>query len=189
MSTSSSMSSTISIGVAGFSAAEDLIAAIYHRFVMLQPSFREAGAGAATASGSYTWFTLNLASTNGLGSGLGAGNIVTYPADGQQNVPTIFYSDQETPDPVADRNEVGYPVSVHADITSSLTVQSFTIAPRGGTALPARLLSSATDSNTASSAAAIVPLAVLAAKTTYDVQFTGIVDGVAVSRSWAFTTR
>ncbi|HCY63845.1 MAG TPA: hypothetical protein DHV59_13670 [Oxalobacteraceae bacterium] len=173
----------------GFHAAEDLITAIYHRFVMFQPRFREAGAGAATAPGSYTYFTLNLASTNGLGSGLGMGGIVTYPANGQQNVLTNFFSDYETPDPVADRNEVGYPVSVHADITSSVTVQGFTIAPRGGAPLPVKLLSSATDANTTSTAAAIVPLNVLAAKTTYDVQFIGAVDGIAVSRTWSFTTR
>lgn len=173
----------------GFHAAEDLITAIYHRFVMFQPRFREAGAGAATAPGSYTYFTLNLASTNGLGPGLGMGGIVTYPANGQQNVLTNFFSDYETPDPVADRNEVGYPVSVHADITSSVTVQGFTIAPRGGAPLPVRLLSSATDAKTTSTAAAIVPLNVLAAKTTYDVQFIGAVDGIAVSRSWSFTTR
>lgn len=173
----------------GFNAAEDLITAIYHRFVMFQPSFREAGAGTAAVTGSYTYFTLNLASTNGLNTGLGRGRIVTYPLDGQKNVATTFYSDYESPDPVEDRNAVGYPVSVHADITSDVTVLSFTIAPRGGAALPVRLLSSATDANTTSSAAAIVPLPVLSANTVYDVQFSGLVDGVTVSRSWSFTTR
>ena len=102
---------------------------------------------------------------------------------------TIFYSDFETPDPVADRNAVGYPISVHADITSTVTAQSFTIAPRGGAQLPVKLLSQATDANTAASVAAIVPLSVLSAKTTYDVQFSGTVDGVAAARSWSFTTR
>lgn len=173
----------------GFNAAEDLIAAIYHRFVMFQPSFREAGAGTATVNGGYTYFTLNLASTNGLNTGLGSGRIVNYPVDGQRNVPTVFYSDFESPDPVEDRNAVGYPISVHADITSDVTVQRFTITPRSGTALPVKLLSSATDANTTSSAAAIVPLVVLSPNTTYDVQFNGNVDGVAVSRSWSFTTR
>lgn len=173
----------------GFNAAENLVTAIYHRFVMFQPRFRDAGAGAATTAGSYTYFTLNLASTNGLGSGIGPGGLVHYPVDGQQNVLTIFYSDQETPDPVSDRNEVGYPVSVHADITSSVTVQSFTIAPRGGAALPVKLLSHAIDANTAQSVAAIVPLGVLAANTIYDVQFSGTVDGIAVSRAWSFNTR
>ncbi|TCS37967.1 cysteine-rich secretory family protein [Paucimonas lemoignei] len=173
----------------GFNAAEDLIAAIYHRFVMFQPSFREAGAGTATVPDGYTYFTLNLASTNGLAAGLGSRRIVAYPFDGQTNVPTIFYSDYESPDPVEDRNEVGYPISVHADITSDVTVQTFTVAPRGAAALPVKLLSSTTDTHTTPSAAAIVPLVVLSPNTTYDVQFTGLVDGVAVSRSWSFTTR
>ena len=39
------------------------------------------------------------------------------------------------------------------------------------------------------SAAAIVPFDVLAARTTYDVQFAGTVDGVVVNRVWSFTTR
>jgi uncharacterized protein YkwD len=178
-----------SVDTSGFNAAEDLIAAIYHRFVMLQPSFREAGAGSATVSGGYTYFTLNMASTNGLTTGLGQGRFVNYPADGQQNVPTIFFSDFESPDPVGDRNEVGYPVSVHADITSTVTVQVFTIRPRGGAPLSVKVLSGATDAETTSSAAAIVPLTVLSPKTTYDVQFSGTVDAIPVSRSWSFTTR
>lgn len=173
----------------GANAAEDLITAIYHRFVMFEPRFLEAGAGAATASGGYTYFTLNLASTSGLGSGLGQGNFVHYPAAGQQNVLTNFYSDYETPDPVSDRNEVGYPVSIHADITSTVTVQDFSIAPRGGASLAVKLLSHASDANTVQSVAAIVPLSPLAPKTTYDVQFTGTVDGVAATRAWSFSTR
>ncbi len=173
----------------GANAVEDLITAIYHRFVMFEPRFREAGTGSASASSGYHYFTLNLATTGGLGSGLGTGKFVTYPIANQQNVLTIFYSNYETPDPVAERNEVGYPVSIHADITSNVTVQSFTIAPRGGKPLEVKLLSHATDSNTAKSVAAIVPLSVLAAKTTYDVVFTGTVDGMAATRSWAFTTR
>lgn len=173
----------------GANATEDLITAIYHRFVIFEPRFLEAGAGAATASSGYTYFTLNLASTRGLGSGLGQGNFVHYPVAGQQNVLTIFYSDYETPDPVSDRNEVGYPVSIHADITSSVAVQSFTISPRGGAPLPVKLLSHASDANTVQSVAAIVPLSPLAAKTTYDVQFSGTVDGISATRAWSFSTR
>ncbi len=173
----------------GANAAEDLITAIYHRFVMFEPKFREAGAGSAAASASYHYFTLNLASNQGLGAGIGPGQFVTYPMANQQNVATVFYSDYETPDPVGDRNEVGYPVSIHADITASVAVQSFTIAPRGAAVLPAKLLSHATDGNTAQSVAAIVPLSVLTANTTYDVQFIGSIDGIAATRVWSFTTR
>ena len=168
--------------------AEELITAIYHRFVIFEPIFREIGTGAATTSGGYTYFTADFAVVNGY-SGLGTGKFVGYPYDGQTGVPLNFYSDQESPDPVPNQNEVGYPISVHADGTSSVTVQSFSVAPRGGSALSTRLLSLAAGTSTTGSAAAIVPLAPLKSGTIYDVSFSGTVGGVAVSRSWSFTTK
>lgn len=57
-------------------------------------------------------------------------------------------------------------------------------------ALPARLLTEDTDDNTSTaSAAALIPLAPLAAATTYDGAVDGAVDGAAISRSWSFTTK
>jgi uncharacterized protein YkwD len=172
----------------GVNAAEDLITAIYHRFVIFEPRFLEAGAGAATVSGGYTYFTTDF-TANGLSSGLGFGQFIVYPLAGQSNVQTNFFSDFESPDPVADRNEVGYPVSVHANIDAIVTVQSFTIRPRGGAPLPVKLLTHDVDVPTPSSAAAIIPLSPLTAGTTYDVQFLGAVAGLPASRSWSFTTR
>ncbi|TYQ05603.1 UNVERIFIED_ORG: uncharacterized protein YkwD [Zoogloea ramigera] len=171
--------------------ADELIAAIYHRFVIFEPVFKEIGTGAVTANGTYTYFTADVAANNGLGSGLGAGKIAVYPVAGQTAVPTNFFSDREEPDPVPDQNEVGYPISVHADSGRSgdLTVQSFTVAPRGGAALTTRLLSHASDAATGSTVAAIVPLTVLRGNTTYDVSFRGAVHGVAVAQDWSFTTR
>ena len=174
----------------GFNAAEDLIAAIYHRFVIFEPKFLEAGAANVTAGSGYTYFTTDFATRTLSRNGLGDGKLVVYPFSNQQNLPTVFYSDQEQPDPVPDRNEVGYPVSVHADITSTLTVQSFTIAPRGGAVLATRLLKAENDSEiTEPSVAAIIPLAVLQPQTRYDVHFTGSVDNLPVNLSWSFTTR
>lgn len=178
-----------SVDPSGFNAVEGLTTAIYHRFVMFEPRFREAGAGSAGAAGGYQYLTLNFGTSGGLGPGLGTGRFINYPMADQQNIPTTFFSDYETPDPVEGRNEVGYPVSVHADINSSIAVQSFSVAPHGGPALPVKLLSHATDTQTAQSVAAIVPLAALVPKTTYDVQFIGAVDGVPVARSWSFVTR
>lgn len=172
----------------GINAAEDLITAIYHRFVMFEPRFTEAGAGAAAVTNGYNYFTLNFAA-NGLGPGLGLGRFAVYPIDGQENVVPVFYSDYETPDPVGGRNEVGYPVSIHADINATVTVTSFTIRPRGGQALAAKLLSRASDSFTPASVAALVPLDVLAARTTYEVEFTGVIDGIAAAHTWTFSTR
>lgn len=176
------------VNPSGFDAAEALIGAIYHRFVIFEPVFKEVGGGSARVQDGYTYFTTNFAA-NGLGPGIGGGNLVVYPYAGQTGIPVNFFSDREAPDPVADRNEVGYPISVHANITESLTVGSFTVRPRGGDLLAVKLLSGASDADTPNSVASIVPLAVLAGGTVYDVQFNGSVGGASVSRSWSFTTR
>lgn len=181
----------------GFNAAEDLIAAIYHRFVIFEPLFKEAGVGAAGRSGGLTYFTTNFTAI-GLTGGLAQGNIVQYPVADQTRVPRNFFSDNESPDPVPNANEVGYPVSVHANITDILEVQTFTITPRGGNPLPVRLLRKADDVHTPESVAAIVPLSPLAENTVYDVRFVGRVSGVGsnsapwstnINRSWSFTTQ
>ena len=117
---------------------------------------------------------------------------MTYPVPNQLRVPTVFFSDQEEPDPVPNRNEVGYPISVHADFTSSLNVASFTVRARGGAALTVKLLTAANDPQTSRSgpaAAAIIPLDVLSPGTTYDVVFSGQVDSVQVDKTWSFTTQ
>jgi uncharacterized protein YkwD len=175
----------------GFFHAEELITAIYHRFVIFEPVFRQMGTGSATAGGNngYTYFTADLTTTAGYGTGVGRGNVAVYPVNAQTAVPTNFMSDTESPDPVPNQNEVGYPISVHADISSVLTVQSFTVQARGGTALSVRLLATNVDPETPRSAAAIVPLSPLRSNTTYDVSFTGTVDAIPVSRNWSFTTK
>jgi uncharacterized protein YkwD len=172
----------------GFFHAEELIAAIYHRFLILEPVFREMGAGAA-GTASYTYFTTDFAASNGYGAGVARGSVAVYPADGQSAVPVRFLSDTESPDPVPDLNEVGYPISVHANISSTLTVSRFTVRPRGGADLAVRLLADKVDTHTPASAAAIVPLARLNGGTTYEVSFSGTVDSVPVNRNWSFRTQ
>ena len=173
----------------GMNNAEDLLTAIYHRFVILEPKFREAGAGKSGVSPTgYNYFTVDFAA-NGLTGGIGAGQIGVYPFPGQVDVAPLFHNHQESPDPVPSQDGVGYPVSVHADIDAALTVTKFTIQPRGAAALPTKLLSHVTDAETPASAAAIVPLIVLTPRTVYDVVFSGTVSGMDVSRIWSFTTR
>jgi uncharacterized protein YkwD len=176
----------------GFYLAEELVTAIYHRFVMFEPIFKESGAGAATVLGGYTYFTNDFTANNGFGPGLGSGQLALYPYSGQSRVPTVFFSDQEAPDPVPGQDEVGYPISVHANFTSNLNVDRFTVRPRGGADMVVRLLTKVTDAQTSRSgpaAAAIIPLAVLAAGTTYDVSFSGQIDSVQIDKTWSFTTR
>ena len=175
----------------GFYMAEELVTAIYHRFVMFEPLFKDMGSGAANTSANYVYFTTNLGATNGYSPGLPSHTIVSWPFDGQTGVVTTFASNYEEPDPVPDINEVGYPISVHANLTETVAVQSFTVRVRGASSnLATRLLVKGQDANTTmSSVAAIVPLAPLAARTTYDVSFTGTVGGTAVSKTWSFTTK
>ncbi|MFC4930801.1 CAP domain-containing protein [Massilia sp. GCM10023247] len=168
--------------------AEELITAVYHRFVIFEPVFKEIGTGAATTSTGYNYFTADFTANNGYGPGLARGQIAVWPFGGQTAVPRNFFSDTEKPDPVPDRNEVGYPISVHANIDATIQVTSFTVRPRGGADLAVRLLTTANDTNTGRSSAAIVPLARLAAGTVYEVSFAGTVGGTPVSRNWSFTT-
>ena len=169
----------------GFFMVEELITAIYHRFVIFEPMFRELGTGAATSASGYNYFTADFASRNGYGPGIARGALVTWPFNGQTGVAPNFFSNTEQPDPVPDRNEVGYPVSVHANLDATLAVTTFTVRPRGGAALQVLRV----DPLGSKTAASIVPLLPLRAATTYEVDFTGTVNGVAVTRAWSFTTR
>jgi uncharacterized protein YkwD len=174
----------------GFYLAEQLVTAIYHRFVMFEPLFREMGTGSATTSANYIYFTTDLGATRGYSPGLPSHTIATWPVNGQTGVDPNFLSDYEEPDPVPDRNEVGYPISIHANLTETVIVKSFTVRPRGGADLSTVLLVKDQDKNTTmNSVAAIIPKARLAANTTYDVTFTGTVGGAAVTRAWSFTTK
>lgn len=170
----------------GFFMVEELITAIYHRFVIFEPKFREIGTGAATNSRGYHYLTADFASRNGYGPGIARNAIVTWPFNGQTEVAPNFFSNTEQPDPVPDRNEVGYPISVHANLDAQLLVTNFTVRPRGGVALQVLRVDPLAANKTAAS---IVPLLPLRAATTYEVDFTGTVNGAAITRAWSFTTR
>jgi uncharacterized protein YkwD len=175
----------------GFYMAENLITAVYHRFLIFEPVFKEGGAGAAVNNSGYAYFTTDLAGNSRYGPGLPAGQIINYPFNGQLKVATSFSSDEEEPDPVPAQDVVGYPISVHANFDATLSVTRFTVRQRGAAAdLTVRLLSKETDAiNTSRSVAAIIPLAPLLANTAYDVSFIGKVNGADVTRTWSFTTR
>jgi uncharacterized protein YkwD len=183
--------SSTSTNQTGFFLAEELITAIYHRFVIFEPVFQEIGSGFAANSAGKTYFTANFVTNNGYGAGIAAGTLAAWPINGQTEVPINFNSDYEEPDPVPDLDWVGYPISVHTNLTRTLTVRSFTVRARNGSSnLPTRLLVQGQDANTTSpSVAAIIPLSPLVAKTVYDVAFSGAIDGTPVSKNWSFTTK
>lgn len=173
----------------GFAAAEGLLGAIYHRYLMLEPAFDLAGAGDAHRGGGYYWLNVNFVASRARSAAL-AGRVVVWPMPDQRNVSTQVSSDEETPDPVAGRDTVGYPVSVHAPLGSRLLVSRFSIREQGvQAALKVAQLDGSSDSDTPPSAAAIIPLARLRSGLLHEVEFAGSIDGVPVERRWYFTTR
>jgi uncharacterized protein YkwD len=178
--------------------AEELITAIFHRFVIFQPMFKEIGTGAASTSAGYSYFTADFGARDGWGTGIAAGTVVVWPFSGQTNVTTNFFSDFEAPDPIPDAgiNEVGYPISVEANLDQVLTVQTFTVRPRGGSDVTVRLLAPGSSGGEVPEyAAAIIPMTPLKSATTYDVTFVGTAttknttNVAQVSRTWSFTTK
>lgn len=179
----------ISFGPAtGTTGVESLIEAIYHRFGLFDPGADEAGAGFVTDHPAYgKVLTINLGSQQVPATGSPAGWVGAYPYDGQTGVQIDFYSDQESPDPVAGANRVGYPVSIHVGYGKRLSVSSFTLATAAGTNVPVTLLPSTGDSHVPASAAAIIPLSPLTPGQTYRASFSGSTDGAPMTRSWQFT--
>ncbi len=172
----------------GFAAAEGLLGAIYHRYLVLEPVFNLAGTGSAWHHGSFHWLTVNMVALRG-SSGLSGTALVVWPRPSQQQVRTNFFSDQETPDPVPRADEVGYPVSVHANLNAVLHIDSFTLSDPEGRDVAVRQLDAAADRDTPPSAAAIIPLAPLRSGATYHARFVGRVGEQPIERSWRFTTR
>lgn len=172
----------------GFASAEGLLGAIYHRYVVLEPRFNAAGAGAAHRSGSFYWLTVILVGLQG-STGLAPGALAVWPMPSQQQVRTNFFSDQETPDPVPQADEVGYPVSVHANLNAVLRVDQFLLNDADGKPVEVRRLDGSADRDTPPSAAAIIPLRPLRPGVTYSARFSGRVDELPVERQWRFTTR
>ncbi|AGX87208.1 hypothetical protein Cenrod_1115 [Candidatus Symbiobacter mobilis CR] len=172
----------------GRKAVLGLVQAIYHRFGVLNPQVAEVGVGVAGDVGAYANVVINLAATQDNIVTMPAGWVGTYPIDGQSDVTRDFSSDTEVPDPVANKDRVGYPISIHVPVGVVLTVDAFTVRPVGGSELATTLLDAATDAHVPGNAAAIVPLDVLEYGTSYQVHFQGAVDGEEFTKDWTFTT-
>ncbi len=182
---------TRAVGTDAVVAVDLLVSSIYHRFGLFNNYLTHGGAGVQfkTVAGSQMVdLTIDFANLQAVA--LPARSALSlWPAAGALNVTTGFDSDSESPDPVAGKNKVGYPVSVQVDPRYTLTVGSFTLTEVGtGLAVSSRILASAWDSNTPRYAAALIPESVLKPATAYRASFTGTVDGQAVTQSWTFTT-
>lgn len=177
-------------------AYDGLVAAIYHRLLMLSPQFDEAGVGMRATDQGSAVSVVNYAAR----SGIVTGRVVVYPADGQRSVPVSFDTDREVPDPAPDAGVVGYPVSLQVDRSSRLTVERFELVRvADGSAVAASVRSGAAAAGGSGAGATadpllganetfLMPLAPLQAGVEYEARFAGRLDGAPLTRIWRFRT-
>lgn len=167
---------------------DDLLAAPFHRLVLLRHEFSDAGFGVQQYDLGATVSTVKLASKTSAPV-RDVAQAVLFPAAGQTGVPQGFYSNLETPDPYPGKNLVGYPITFQIDVRQTLSVSQFTVTRvRDNAVLDARLITQSVAAETPASAAILVPANLLDPSTTYRVQFSGSGGGVSINRSWEFTT-
>jgi len=175
-------------------AVDALMTAIYHRFIILSSDVTQAGPGTVLKAHQGTE---ELSVTVDFGTETppplpDPSDLTLYPVDGHQGVPLDFDPQEEFPSPMPSHTLVAYPVSVQVDSRHTLVVETFEIyamtSDSRGRPLDAQLLAHSVDKETPDHAAALIALAPFAPSTTYEVIFSGSVNGVNVSRTWHFTT-
>ena len=177
----------------GAESLATLIATVYHRQSVLDQSSIDIGVAVASDSFGTTVVDMGL---TGLGQHNASDFIGSYPSDKQTLVP-LFMS-VEAPNPFSDiaattqaafSQATSYPVSIIVADSQSLSVTSFTITEDGQTtALPVRLLTSATDQRVLKNYAFVVGKAPFKPNTKYNVSFSGAISGNPVTKTWSFTT-
>lgn len=135
------------------------------------------------------------------GQQISTDTIVSSPYANETGVATLMRA--ESPNPAADIAAPGRPiiVRVNAQNRDTLTVGQFILKDANGNVVATRILvpQSAQSGSTATTVAdpngllpngtaVLLPLAALQANTTYTVTFSGARDGVAMTKSWPFTT-
>jgi uncharacterized protein YkwD len=175
-------------------AVDALMAAIYHRFIILMGNVTQAGPGVMLKAHQGTE---ELSVTVDFGAETmpptaPPTRLTVYPVNGHQAVPIDFGPAQEEPNPMPGQTLTGYPISLQVDPRQTLTVTTFEVHELtdngAGPSLDARLLANRVDTNTPQHAAALIPTAPLKFAITYEASFTGAVNGTPVSLAWHFTT-
>lgn len=179
-------------GAGAVPALNALIATVYHRAGLMFQSPRDIGLAIGNDTHQTVVMTFGYVST---GQRNASDFFGAYPADKQAGVPLT--AQLETPNPYTDitysdyATKTGFPINVVAADNAVIAVTSFTVKEAGATApLDARLMTSANDPNKylTSNIVFLVSKSAFKPNTTYNVAFTGTVDGKAVTKAWSFTT-
>lgn len=175
----------ISVGLDAEDGVDSLIMAIYHRYVILNPSFKEVGIGDSFYSNQEIKQMVQVIVFGTQKGDDKPQNLVgIYPGDKAEQIPTAFSSDTEKPDPIENQDIVGYPISIHfsedlnvADIEFSLHLSNEAIEVT-------QVKSLQQDSKSFS----IIPLNPLSPNTVYTAHFKAMVNNQEFSKTWSFKT-
>lgn len=183
--------------VPGEVAINSLLSAPYHRLSLLD-GMRDVGIGHAEVrlageGGLNHVLVTNAAIAQGKQAQLPAADWVgTWPADKATGVMYSFGGEDPNPIPTNLGACAGYPVSVHVRDGLILQTQTFTLVETvGGAAVSVQLSTKETDKNPLFArphAAYIIPFKPLKLNTQYSARFVGSKNGVAIDKSWTFTT-
>lgn len=182
---------------------ETLAATVYHRVPMMMQGFTHMGIAPGTdQSPTYINFGASKPQRN-------AGNYVgVYPVDGQTGTLLTHYMENPNPFhlemPMTQENmctKTSYPISLTSEASTTLSVTSFTVTEDGHSApLAARLMTRNTSADHSlylhANVAFIVGTAPFKKLTKYNVRFLGTItgkatateNGMAIDKSWSFTT-
>jgi uncharacterized protein YkwD len=189
----------------------ELLDTVYHMNAMLE-SWRDAGIayGTLPTVGNYTVCVMEFGTqATAFAQFADAGTVAAYPFAGQTDVADSFMPSVEDPNPAPDlgSSQVGFPVRVSmVDYGSetapsrTFTVTQFSLVDSHGTAIPARLIASASTIGSGVTLTVdpqgflqggevfLLPLSPLASGTNYTATFAGTGGTNAYAKTWSFTT-
>jgi hypothetical protein len=185
-------SGSFGLGSGALKALNDLTATVYHRAALMYQSPRDIGLYVGADKNQTVIVEFGYESKGQFNASNYFGS---YPADKQTNVPLTSASELPSPFPDVAAADVptktSYPVNVLSTDGTTLAVTSFTMTEVGQSApLDVRLITKDSDPNKYLQAniAYLVGKGPFKPTTTYNVSFTGTVNGVAISKAWSFTT-
>jgi hypothetical protein len=161
------------------------MATFYHRVPFLDPDLRKIGFGCARGSGG--WNCVLNATT-----GRGGGQAVTYPADGQKDVPLAFFPGGEQPDPTPGSKDrrAGFPVTVTFPPAVQVRDVKASLSDGKGRDVPLWLWTpeQPVAPGAQGNAVGLIAKQPLQPDTAYTVRLEGRLDGKAWQQAWSFTT-
>lgn len=162
---------------------DNFLVAIYHRLSILEPSFTDYGEVKIT-DGNKSISEMKLGAT----SPDNKIRYIYYPIHGQNQIPIVFYPDQEVPNPMPAFKKVGYPVSFQITSGNILNIKDFSLKDINGNIVKGKMLNSLTDPHVLGSQFAFIPYDPLKNSTNYTASINGEINNNPFTHSWSFRT-